>query len=55
MHVGVIGHQEAWLHHVELVPGLDLCRDQGYYCFVVDAMEGDLLGACRDVVQVVDE
>ena len=55
MHVGVIGHREARFHGVEIMSGLDLRCGQGHCCATADAVEGDLLGVRRDVVQAVDE
>ena len=55
MHVGIIGHWEAWLHGTEVVPYLDLCHGQSHRCAATNAMEGNLLGARQDVVQIVNE
>ena len=55
MHVKIIGHQEAWLHGAEVMPGLDLHRGQSHRRATVNAMEGDLLDAHRDVMQAVIE
>ena len=48
MHVGIVGHREAWLHGVEIMPGMGLCRGQSYHRTAVNAVEGDLLNARRD-------
>jgi len=53
MQVGVIGHREAWLHGVKVMPGLDLRRGQGHCRTAVNTVEGDLLDACRDIMQTV--
>ena len=55
VHVGIIGHREARLHGVKVVLGLDLRRGQSHHCAATNAMQGNLLGAHRDVVQTVDE
>ena len=55
MHVGVVGHREAWLHCAEVVPDPDRRHSQGHYYAVVDDVEGDLLGARWDIVQAVIE
>ena len=46
-----VAHWEAGLHGVELMPGLDLRHDQRYRCTMMDAMEGDVLNASRNVVE----
>ena len=56
MLLGAITHQEASLHGVELVPGLDLRCGQHHRHVVTDAMEGDLLDMGQDVMKAgVDE
>ena len=55
MHVGIINHWEAWLYGVEVMAGLDLRHGQSYCCAETNAMEGNLLGSCWDVMQMVDE
>ena len=55
MHVKIIAHWEARLHGVEVVPGLDLCCGQSHRRATTKAVEGDLLGARLDVMQVIDE
>ena len=55
MHVGIVGHREAWLHGVEIMPGMGLCRGQSYHRTTVNVMEADLLDARWDVVQAVIE
>ena len=55
MHVGIIGHREARLHSVKVMPGLDLQYGQGHRCAAVNAMEGDFLDACQNIMQAVVE
>ena len=55
MHVRVIDHREAQLHGAEIIPDLDLRRGQGHRRATVNAVEGDLLDAHRDIVQAVVE
>ena len=46
-----IAHWETSLHGVELVPSLDLCRGQRHHRTMMNAVEGDLLNAGRDVLE----
>ena len=52
MILGAVTHREASLHGVELMPGLDLRRGQRHRCAMKDAMEGDLLDADWNVMEV---
>ena len=51
-----ITHREASLHGLELVPCLDLCRGQRHRRPMTNVVEGDLLNAGWDVLEVrIDE
>ena len=55
VHVRIIGHREAWLHGAKVMPGLDLRHSQGHHRAATNAVKGDLLDACQDIVQTVVE
>ena len=56
MLLGAIAHQEASLHGMEFVPGLDLHRDQCHRCAMTNTVESDLLDAGQDIMEAcVDE
>ena len=46
-----VAHWEASLHGVELVPSLDLRRDQHHRRTMTNAVKGDLLNAGRNVME----
>ena len=51
-----ITHQEAGLHGVEFVAGLDLSYGQRHRRAMMDAMKGDLLDAGQNIKEVgIDE
>ena len=46
-----IAHWETSLHGMELIPSLDLCRGQRHCRTMMNAVEGDLLNADRDILE----
>ena len=51
-----VTHWETGPHGMELILGLDLCRDQHHRCTTTDAVKGDLLDMGRDIMEAsVDE
>ena len=56
MSLRAVTNQEANLHGVEVMPDLDLLRGQRHRHAVMNAVEGDLPNAGRDVLEMsVDE
>ena len=46
-----VAHWETSLHGVELIPSLDLCRGQRHRRTMMNAVEGDLPNADRDILE----
>jgi len=56
MLLGAVAHQEASLHGVELVPGLDLRRSQHHRCAMTNAVKSDLLDMGQNIMEAgIDE
>ena len=51
MLIRAIAHWETSLHGMELVPNLDLCRDQCHHRTMTNAVKGDLPNTGWDVLE----